>query len=461
MPMRRPSLSTRPAVFLVLIAGCQNPPPNVSHATPAASASASTSTPPATNPTTPTPTPSANVATPPPSADNEDSAELDLLAGTIDADAPAAPCDFSRNYRGKVGDSPWSVQLTRKDSVLEGFVAYDNGSGELALRGSVRPDGTFVLEESKDGQRGGQFEGRCAADTGILSGSWKLGKTTRSFTLAPRNAKAVGIFERRRVIGKPAEEELWCHWDVRNPAVFGLGDASRAGLINAHLKLKFGGLDEADAEKRVQTCPRGTENHVTGYYSIEMNEQGILSILENGYVYLGPAAHGEFNAAAATISIDVPTGRKLALADIVTSGKAMRPVVKSCMKLVAETLDGGDEWWHERSIQGVPSDKYGDPVEETSKDFDPSSIHDPSFVVLPDGLAVLIRNQATVGAFLEMQGPVIQWGALLRAGVLKANSPIARIWSNVKPLAATEPLCVRFFSPKWNSPLKRKKPAPG
>lgn len=463
MLMRRLSQSTVTVVSAFLIAGCQNPPPNGSHTTHVPGVSASTSASPSlptTNAATATPAPSANVVTPPPSADSDDSVGLDLLAGTIDADAPSAPCDFSRNYRGKVGDSPWSVQLNRKDSVLEGVVAYDNGSGELALRGSVRPDGTFTLEESKDGQRGGQIEGRCAADTGILSGSWKQGKTTRNFTLAPRNAKAVGIFERRRVIGKSVEDEPSCHWDVRNPAVFGLGDASRAGLINAQLKLKFRWLDEADAEKRVQTCPRGTDNHVTGYYSIEMNESGVLSILENGYVYLGPAAHGEFNAAAAAISVDVPTGRKLALADIVSSGKAMRPVVKSCMKLVVETLDGGDEWWHERDIQGVPSDKDGEPVEETSKDFDPSSIHDPSFLVLPDGLAVLIRNQATVGAFLEMQGPVIQWGALVRAGILKANSPIARIWANAKPLAANEPSCVRFFSPKWNTPLKRK-PAPG
>lgn len=387
----------------------------------------------------------------------DETTDLNLLYGAIDTEASTAPCDFSRNYRGKVGDSPWSVILKRKDASLEGFVAYDNGSGDLTLRGSVRPDGTFALEESKDGQKGGQIEGRCAAETGILSGTWKQGKTTRNFALSPRSAQGVGIFERRRVIGKSAEEEPLCYLDVHNPAVFGLGDAARAGLINSHLKIKFFGLDEAATEQRVQSCPKGTDNHVTGYYSIEMNEQGVLSILENGYVYLGPAAHGDFNAAAAAISIDIPSGRKLALTDIVTSSKALRPVVTSCMKLVVEKLDGGDEWWHERSIQGVPADKYGDPVEETSKDFVPSSIHEPSFLVLPDGLAVLIRGQNTVGAFLEMQGPVIQWGALLRAGVLKNNSPVGRLWSSAKPLAASDASCVRFFSPKWNTPIKKKK----
>lgn len=381
---------------------------------------------------------------------------LDLLYGAIDKEVLTAPCDFSRNYRGKVGDSRWSVILKRKDSSLEGFVAYDNGSGDLTLRGSVRPDGTFVFEESKDGQKGGQIEGRCAKETGVLSGSWTQGKTTRDFTLSPRSARGVGIFERRRQLGKPIEDEPSCYWDVSHPAVFGLGDAARAGLINAHLKIRFIGLNEASTEQLVLTCPKGTDNHVTGYYSIEMNENGLLSILENGYVYLGPAAHGDFNAAAAAISIDIPSGRKLVLTDIVTSSKALRPVVTSCMKLVVEKLDGGDEWWHERSIQGVPSDKNGDPVEETSKDFVPSSIHEPSFLVLPDGLAVLIRGQNTVGAFLEMQGPVIQWGALLRAGVLKSNSPVARLWSNAKPLAANDASCVRFFSPKWNTPVKRK-----
>ena len=387
----------------------------------------------------------------------DDTTGLDLLAGTIDADTPPAPCDYSRNYRGTVGKSPWSVILSRKGSALEGHVAYDAGGGELDVRGTVRPDGTITFEESKDGKTGGQIEGQCAPDTGIISGTWKLGPKSQPFVLKPRGAKGTPLFERRRVIGAPQEEDSWCYWDVRNPLVFGLGDAERSARINAHLRIKFHFLNEAEAERIVTKCPKDTSNQVRGYYSIEANEQGLLSVLENGYVYLGPAVHGDFTAAAAAISIDVPTGRSLVLTDIVTSSKALRPVVKSCMKFLVESIGDGDEWWFERDIQGVPADKDGEPVEETAPTFVPSSLHEPSFLVLPEGLAVLIRGQPTVSSYLEMQGPVIQWGALVRASILKTNSPVARLWAGVKPLGPSDPSCVRFLKPKWATPVKPKK----
>ncbi len=88
-------------------------------------------------------------------------------------------------------------------------------------------------------------------------------------------------------------------------------------------------------------------------------------------------------------------------------------------------------------------------MEETAPAFVPSSLHEPSILVLPDGIAVLLRNQPTVSAGLSLRGPVIRWSALLRAGVLKASSPIARLWAGEKPLAAGEPACQRVFAPRW------------
>jgi hypothetical protein len=87
-------------------------------------------------------------------------------------------------------------------------------------------------------------------------------------------------------------------------------------------------------------------------------------------------------------------------------------------------------------------------VEETAPTFVPSSLHEPSILVLPDGIAALLRNQPTVSAGLSLRGPVIRWSALLRAGVLKARSPIARLWAGEKS-AAGEPACQRVFEPRW------------
>ncbi len=442
-------------VGLFLAPGCHqsapNPAPRLHTSPPANSVQVPTATPVAS------PAVSAVSAAATEPRPQEDDAEFDQLAGTIDSDGPPAPCDFSRHYRGTVGKSPWSVNLSRNGSSLQGLAAYDAGVGEIALRGTVRPDESITLEESKDGQSGGRIEGQCAKESGIISGTWKQGAHSKPFVLKPRSPTGVAIFERRRRIGPPEEESPSCEWDVRSPAVFGIGDAERAARVNAHLQVHFGGLDETDAERRVTRCQPGADNHVRGWYSIEANEQGLLSVVENGYVYLGPAAHGDFSAAIAATSIDIPSGRKLALKDIVTSSKALRPVVTSCMKLVSEAFDGADEWWFERNIQGVPTNKEGESVEETSPDFVASSLKEPSFLVLPDGIAVLIRGQPTVTAFSELQGPVIQWGALLRASVLKANSPIARLWAHAQPIAPNVPSCVRFFKPKWTTPLKAKK----
>lgn len=451
-PRFRPSL----LASLSLLVGCAGSAPasNSKPAPTAPGASASASA----NGRVSTPATSASAANPPPSdvPPNSDDLVQDNLAGTIDRMPPVtAPCDFARSYRGTIGTSPFSVVLTRKDKKLEGFVAYDSGVGELNLLGTLVDGGKFSFEESKDGKAGGSFEGTCAASTGILSGTWKLGTKSQPFVLKPRPAGATPLAEKRRVIGPPADQEPMCNLDVQSPAVFGLGDAARAGRINAHLKIQFGGLSEAEAEKQVNSCPSGTENHVLAWYSVEMDQQAVLSVVENGYLYLGPAVHGDFNAAAAATSVDIPSGKKLALGDIVTSSKALRPVVHSCMKLVVDQIGSGDEWWFERDIQGMPADKNGEPVEETARDFDPKSVKEPSFLVLSDGLAVLIRNQPTVSAFLELQGVVIRWGALVRAGVLKSNSPISRVWANVKPLGANEPACTRYFEPKWTQMKKR------
>jgi hypothetical protein len=385
--------------------------------------------------------------------------EFDNLAGAIDADAPPAPCDFARLYRGKVGESPCSLALSRVGSKLSGFAAYDAGSGDIEVAGQVEPDGALGLSEVKDGKKLAELRGTCAPDTGVITGRWKRAgaATDTPFTLHPREAGGVPLGEHRRRFGVLIEDTPSCHWDVRSPVVFGQRDAERTRRINAALRVRFTGGDEAGMERLVNNCGKGDDRHVLGWYSVEMSSEGVLSVLENGYTYFGPAVHGDFTAAARVISIDIPTGRTLALRDVVTSSKALRPVVTSCMKLVAEKLGGGDEWWFERDIQGVPCDKLGDPVAESSPEFVPSSLREPSFLVLPDGIAVLIRNQPTVSAAIELSGPVLRWGALLRAGVLKAGSPLARLWAKEKPLGAQEPACVRFFEPKWSTPRPAKK----
>ena len=440
---------SRGALALVLVSSCgtaparPSPPPVLSapaSPAPAVSTSAAPSAPVAAS------TAAAAVDAPDEEAQNN-------LAGTVDADGPPAPCDLARSYRGKVGEEALSVVLSRASATLHGSSAYDSGFGEIEISGSAQPDGTLTLAERKDGKDTAVLHGRCASDTGILTGTWTQGSINRPFTLKPREAGGAPLGQRARRIERKAKGSE-CTWDVRSPAVFGLGDAERTARINGLLKVRFPAANDEEMERRVTTCAPGADNQVQGWYSVEANTRGLLSVVENGYAYLGPMVHGDFGAAEAAISVDVPSGRRLALTDVVTSSKALRPLVKSCMTLLVAKITG-DEWWWERELQGVPSDKDGEPAEETAKTFVPSSLREPMILVLPDGIAVLIHNQPTVAAQMALRGPVLRWGALLRAGVLKASSPAARLWAGEKPAAAGEPTCQRVFEPRWVNQLKR------
>ena len=364
----------------------------------------------------------------------------------------AAPPASPRYGRWKSHGAAISVVLSLSGSTLTGFSAYDTGSGELALTGSLAAGGRIQLSERSGGKEVSTLAGSCAPDTGAISGTMTMAggsrRQAKPFVLWPGVARGTPLVQRIQRFGEIVEDAPSCSWDVRSPAVFGLGDAARAARINALVRVRFPGSDEAAMVRDVKSCPPRTDRRVGGWYSFEADTQGVLAFVENGYTYFGPAVHGDFNAAAAAVSVDVPTGRKLALADLVTSSAALRPLVTACAKLAGEKLKG-DPWWFERDIHGVPSDKSGEPADIGSPTFDPRSIREPSFLVLPDGIAVLIRNQPTVSAFLELQGPVIRWGALLREGVLAPRSIVARLWAREKPLAPGEPPCVRMFAPRW------------
>ena len=102
-------------------------------------------------------------------------------------------------------------------------------------------------------------------------------------------------------------------------------------------------------------------------------------------------------------------------------------------------------------------------VDLDSPDLNLRTVFAPSFLLLSEGMAVLIRNQPTVSAALELQGPVIRWGALLRAGILQGASPVARLWKDDVPLPAGEPACIRFFKPRWSAriPVSERPEAAG
>ena len=390
--------------------------------------------------------PSAAPTEPPSSAEE---APTDFMAAAIDKKVTSAPCDFSRAYRGTIGDGGASISLAKTADEVSGALRYDAGTGELELRGTLA-SGQLTLKEIVGDKTVGTLSARCDAATGTLSGSWAQDKTSKALVLKPLPAGATPIAQQGRQIG--LAEDSRCTFNVASPIAFGLGDAARTSRINAALKLDFFGVDDKKIERDATACAKGAGIKALGWYAIEANQNGLLSVVMDGYLDIAPSVHGDSNAASRSVSIDVPSGKVLSLRDIVKSPRALRPVVKSCMELTADAIGGGDAWWWEREIQGVPSDKKGKEAEEGSPTFDPKSLHDPAILVLPDGLAVLIPPQTTAASGVSGQGPVIQWGALVRAGILNDKSVVARLWAGAQPLPPEAPACVRYFRQGWVTP---------
>lgn len=290
--------------------------------------------------------------------------------------------------------------------------------------------------------------GRCDPTTGALTGSWVMKGDPKNLQFKPLPKGSMPIVERRMERGTPSE--LSCSLSVDSPAVFGFGNSEKASRINAALKVRFYDHTDSDLAQMIDQClAHKSIGAVMGWYSVEMNSQGVLSVLTNGIINIAPSVHSTWNAAARAVSIDAVTGKTLVLSDVVTSPRALRPLIKRCAVAMVETI-GINDFELERSIQGVEADKNGDPVEPGAP-FAPSSVHVPGFLVLPEGLAVLISGMGTVGAFLEQTGPILPWTALAKEGVLRKDSPVARIWQKqLKSMpAGDEPPCTQVFKPQW------------
>lgn len=82
------------------------------------------------------------------------------------------------HYTGLIGEKyPVEVSLTRyADKTLDGYYRYTKSKGCIAIRGRMRTDSTFILQEAQ-----GQWLGKIEAG-GVLSGTWTSGDQKRSLS---------------------------------------------------------------------------------------------------------------------------------------------------------------------------------------------------------------------------------------------------------------------------------------
>lgn len=155
----------------------------------------------------------------------------------IDAEAPPAPCDFDRSYRGTVGGTGTTL-LLRPGTAQGQLIGLSHADSQLVakkLHGSMSADGSFKLSEP----RGVELVGSCDKN-GALRGTSKRGKTSEPFVLSPRPGDWPALYRMRREEHgqrqqpNQAPTEL-CGALDQGYRVFGLGSAEVDDKVNAIL----------------------------------------------------------------------------------------------------------------------------------------------------------------------------------------------------------------------------------
>jgi hypothetical protein len=270
-------------------------------------------------------------AAPPPSAAPAAAPDIPSVA---EAQGGAAPAPQTRYFKGSIGSSfDLQMKLVRADPQLTGSYFYQRIGTRISLRGTIDPDGKFVLEEfDPAGKQTGVFKGMWTVDaqdeTVQLAGFWyKPGqKDTDKSTAFSVHEEPITLSGDAEIVAKSIKEnnkELMYEIDVQYPQV--------TGGNNPNFE-KFNQLVRAIATKKVaefkkdmqpkegdEPRPEGSMGSDIGMgYDVALARDDLISIeFAVGSYYQG-AAHP--NTFTETVNYDLKNGKQLKLSDLFKPG---------------------------------------------------------------------------------------------------------------------------------------------
>lgn len=393
---------------------------------------------------------------------DEDGKGTPLTAGLDAAKLPPLPCWGERVYRGDIGKAPVTVKIATDGARLSGLAHYDVAGSALALSGTRRGD-AFTIDE----KGAGRFVGKCDPATGQLAGDYVLRGKLSAFSLAPRPSGEVAIHEVHEhldvtspvpaycaKLGRTTEtvtvkerfclptdpkalaalqEESsvgLCHLDLRAPRVFGLATPGAESLANAALSQDRFQYASREVRAEVKRCPLGGEMSTNGGFSLVYNADDVLSVYFSGFISQTNAAHGAAIGPEPVV-VDLRSGKRLAIGDVVSDEAAFRTAILACYG------DDEDIQWGGDAVRSAPR-----------------------WVVVPGGIAVVVGSVPPIKNGAQGRGPMASFASLLRHKLLRADSPVARLWAGVAPAAKDTPFCEAMMG--WGEILamRRRVPSP-
>lgn len=403
-------------------------------------------------------------------------------AEDIDDDTGPAPCDLDRSYRGTVGKDPGTsvtLLLRPKGDGLEGLGHYDNVAPAIPLSGKRTGDSFVVTEKS-----GGTFRGVCGPG-GVLRGEVTIGKRKQPFVLHPRPATWPAMHRVTRTAtaepdhpicrkaGRPdavvetSETEygprivclprdpaarkrlladapdLLCTANDRSYRVFGLPDPRVEKAVNDRL----GGSTYELLAKEIRGCSGARH----------FDEMARLTHVSRELIVVSSFRSDDFggahpmNAGGGSRAIDVRTGADLPLDRILDVTK-LRDVASGCLAVFRQVPPVAAPRAQEPP-KVVPFELEDAPPVLCGKDGTPrylwscskDDIDGPVWSLLPEGIVIGAWANPHVSAYDDGHGPILPWDVLLRAGVLRADSPAARLWAGVAPAGPSALACTSSF----------------
>jgi hypothetical protein len=336
-------------------------------------------------------------------------------SAAADAPAPAvAHCDFDRGFTGHVGDAVVFMNLTQAGDVLSGSYFYERVGQPLELAG--RTSGlAFTLRESASGKSTGQFEGMCGTH-GELTGTWLSpgGSKTLPFDLdVPSKAMVVetGLKFTSPAKAVRAASGDRCKFTRIQPAFFGgaTGEIERRIAKTLREATTVKELLDPEYEREARACV--AEDFLWAFYSGYRVKRldGDLLVMEVDGFLVYEDRQPTYDIGAAVLNIDLHTGKLVTIDDVVSKPDALLPLADDCSDVHLEDPPNGYVLDHGRL----------------------------AYLFLDHGIKVVGFDYPLYLSYARgeasFRGPILSYGALLREGLLKPQSPIARTWSGTTP----------------------------
>ena len=262
------------------------------------------------------------------------------------AQGGTTPAPQTKYFKGSIGSSlDLQMKLLRVDPQLSGSYFYQRVGTRINLKGTIEPDGKFVVEEfDPQGKQTGIFKGvwTVNADDGLvqLSGFWskpnqKESDKTAAFSLHEEPISLSGDAELVAKQIKESDKKLMYEIEAQYPQFTGGNNPNFEKfnqLVRAVVTKKVAGFKKDVApQEGEEPRPEGSMGSDLGIgYEIALAQYDLISVeFDIGSYYQG-AAHP--NSYTETINYDLRNGKQLKLSDLFQPGsKYLQTLASYCI----------------------------------------------------------------------------------------------------------------------------------